>query len=203
MSILDNGIGVFKNIKTKLNLLSFDDALLELSKGKTTTDKARHSGEGIFFTSKMFDVFDMWANKIHFRANNIFGKDFMLTNEPNFNGTHIVMILDNAATHTTKEIFDKFTDTDDTYAFNKTIVPVKLAATDDLISRSQARRVLSRLELFDEITLDFAEVNSVGQAFADEIFRVFPLAHPDIKLIHINANNDVKNMISRAQNVKL
>ena len=34
-------------------------ALFELSKGKFTTDPSRHSGEGVFFTSRMFDDFEI------------------------------------------------------------------------------------------------------------------------------------------------
>lgn len=207
MRIYDNGVGIFRNIKNKLNLSSLDDALLELSKGKTTTDKARHSGEGIFFTSKMFDTFHIWANNIEYRTQNIKndsnGDKIIPDYENNFVGTDVIMLLENDTKRTTKEVFDRFSDVDNTFSFNKTIVPVRLAATDDLISRSQARRVLSRLELFDEITLDFTDVKSVGQAFADEIFRVFPLAHTNIKLYDVNANKDIKNMINRAKNVRL
>ncbi|GAI71454.1 unnamed protein product, partial [marine sediment metagenome] len=35
-----------------------------------------------------------------------------------------------------------------------------------------ARRVLTGLENFKTIILDFREIDTIGQAFADEIFRV-------------------------------
>jgi STAS-like domain of unknown function (DUF4325) len=38
----------------------------------------------------------------------------------------------------------------------------------------------------------------IGQAFADEIFRVFHDAHPDIRLEVVNAEPDVTKMIERA-----
>jgi hypothetical protein len=41
-------------------------------------------------------------------------------------------------------------------------------------------------------------VEMIGQAFADEIFRVFASAHPDIQIYHINANEEVTKMINRA-----
>ena len=51
------------------------------------------------------------------------------------------------------------------------------------MSRSSARRVLARIERFDEAELDFADVRIVGQAFADEIYRVFQPNHPGIVLV--------------------
>jgi len=68
MIIADNGIGIFKNIKTKLKLFEEKDALLELTKGKRTTDKTRHSGQGIFFVSKIFDDFMIASGGIIFNS---------------------------------------------------------------------------------------------------------------------------------------
>ena len=42
-------------------------------------------------------------------------------------------------------------------------------------------------------------IETVGQAFADEIFRVFPNRHPDVEVIAINENSDVQKMISRVK----
>lgn len=41
----------------------------------------------------------------------------------------------------------------------------------------------------------------IGQAFADEIFRVFARSHPGIAVQFMNANDDVTRMITRAQSV--
>ena len=70
--------------------------------------------------------------------------------------------------------------------------------TDPLISRSHAKRILACLESFAEAILDFSGVDSIGQAFADEIFRVFARAHPGVKLTPIHANEEVNRMIRRA-----
>jgi len=59
MIIMDDGVGIFRRIQQAMNLLDERHAIFELSKGKLTTDPARHSGEGIFFTSRMFDGFDI------------------------------------------------------------------------------------------------------------------------------------------------
>lgn len=111
------------------------------------------------------------------------------------------MKISSQSQRTTKQVFDRFT-TDDDYGFSRTHVPVFLAryGSENLVSRSQAKRLLARFERFKEILLDFDKVDSIGQAFADEIFRVFTSQHPSIHLYHINANKQVKNMITRAMN---
>ena len=70
---------------------------------------------------------------------------------------------------------------------------------ENLVARSQARRVLARVQEFDEVILDFAGVRSVGQAFADEIFRVFVGEHPSLQITAVHANEQVNFMIRRAQ----
>ncbi|HKU28433.1 MAG TPA: ATP-binding protein, partial [Candidatus Sulfotelmatobacter sp.] len=52
--VSDDGVGIFKKIQSELGLLDERHAIFELSKGKLTTDPRNHSGEGIFFTSRMF-----------------------------------------------------------------------------------------------------------------------------------------------------
>lgn len=199
MFITDNGSGIFKKIQAALNLLDERHALLELSKGKLTTDPKRHSGEGIFFTSRMFDSYGILSGGVHFSHD--FGEleDWVLEMEP-FAGTSIWMKLHNHTARTTKKIFDQYTSGDD-YGFNKTVVPVSLAqyGNDQLISRSQAKRLLARIELFKIVIFDFTGVESIGQAFADEIFRVFAHQHPNIELEWIHAKSNVKQMISRVK----
>ena len=99
-----------------------------------------------------------------------------------------------------RKIFDRYT-SDGDYGSNKTIVPVKLAqyGNDKLISRSQAKRLLARVELFKIVMLDFQGVQSIGQAFADEIFRVFTLKHPEVTLEPYHTNSEIKRMIERAK----
>jgi len=40
-----------------------------LAKGKLTTDPKRHSGEGIFFSSRMFDEFDILSGGVFSHIN--------------------------------------------------------------------------------------------------------------------------------------
>ncbi|MEX0827481.1 MAG: hypothetical protein WD005_00855, partial [Haliea sp.] len=46
--VWDHGIGIFRKIKQDFKLADERTALLELSKGKITSDKKNHSGEGIY-----------------------------------------------------------------------------------------------------------------------------------------------------------
>ena len=200
LSICDDGIGIFKNIKTKFHLLDEKDALLELAKGKRTTAETRHSGQGIFFTSKVFDDFTILSNGVTFNSGREKKKE-MKTSRTKFS-TLVSMYLKNNSRKKLKAVFDEYS-TEVPGDFDKTIVPIRLANSSDLVSRSQARRILGGLELFREVILDFKGIEYIGQAFADEIFRVFTNMNPHTAMAAQNANAEVQNMINRAINTKL
>jgi len=199
MVILDDGVGIFRKIQAALNLLDERHAIFELSKGKLTTDPSRHSGEGIFFTSRVFDAFDILSGGVIFMHEFGDSEDWLLERKTPGDGTAVFLKLGNHTSRTTRKIYDQYSDKDD-YAFSKTVVPVELAqyGNDSLISRSQAKRVLVRVELFRKVILDFKNVPSIGQAFADEVFRVFAREHPNTDLVPIHASSEVKRMIARA-----
>ena len=203
MVISDDGHGIFKKIQLALDLLDERHSMLELSKGKLTTDPEHHSGEGIFFSSRMFDRFAILSGGVYFSRSFGDAADWILQRNDISDGTAVLMSLGNRTPRTSKEVFDEFSSGDD-YGFTKTVVPVRLAqyGSDRLISRSQAKRVLARVELFRTVLFDFAGVETIGQAFADEIFRVFALQHPDMELEPINANPDVMRMIARARHAR-
>ena len=68
------------------------------------------------------------------------------------------------------------------------------------MTRSQAKKVLAGLEKYKKIIFNFAGVEVIGQAFADEIFRVFNIEHPEIELEPINMSESVRLMVERARN---
>jgi anti-sigma regulatory factor (Ser/Thr protein kinase)/uncharacterized protein (DUF1330 family) len=198
ISLDDDGIGIFKKIQKHLKLPNEYEAALELAKGKFTTAPNKHSGEGIFFTSRMFDSFEILSGGINFTHECDDPDQWFLNEDKVFPGTTIRMKLNNDTSRSIKTIFDEFSSGDD-YSFNKTIVPVTLAQYGgQLVSRSQAKRLLVRFDRFETIILDFKDVDSVGQAFADEVFRVFQKQHPDIELTFTNTNENVERMIKRA-----
>jgi len=199
MTIIDNGVGIFDKISKALGLNDPHLAILELAKGKLTTDPDNHTGEGIFFTSRVCDEFTIASSNtrfLHFAPDN----DWLIEDEKETIKGTCVMLTINLDTHRTlSEVFDKYA-TPDSYSFDKTHIPVKLYRYGDtnLVSRSQAKRLLSRFNEFQEVFLDFAEVTTIGRAFADQVFRVFRKKNPNIKIIWVNANLKVERIIKNA-----
>jgi anti-sigma regulatory factor (Ser/Thr protein kinase) len=199
----DDGVGIFRKITKALDLPDERLALLELSKGKLTTDPSRHSGEGIFFTSRMFDRFLIDSGALRFDHDDSKDIDLLDEFDADFpsDGTAVYMEIALTSERRIKAVVDQYSSGPDDYDFAKTLVPVRLAKIGDenLVSRSQAKRLLQRVDRFRSVILDFADVPTVGQAFADEIFRVFANAHPDVELIAIHAAPEVQQMIRRAE----
>lgn len=198
----DDGIGIFRKIQTELDLADERLAIFELSKGKLTTDPVNHSGQGIFFTSRMMDLFAIMSGGLYFDHQRSAKHDWLIERSKPGPGTSVWMTLNNHTARTSRKVFDEYSSGDD-YAFNKTVVPLSLAkfGPDELVSRSQAKRVLARINLFTTVIFDFKDVKAIGQAFADQLFRVYANEHPQITLLPINMNKQVKEMVDRAKNV--
>ena len=196
--VADEGEGIFLKIQRALNLYDPREAILELAKGKLTTDPANHTGEGIFFSSKVMDAFDICSGKLHF-VHDDWGTDVLLERDADAPGTVVQMRLANESTLELESVFDQYAAPEE-YTFSKTIVPVKLAQHEGekLVSRSQAKRLTMRFERFQMVVLDFTGVEEIGQAFADEVFRVFQQAHPGTRLLPVNMSTEVGNMVKRA-----
>jgi len=201
ISIQDYGIGIWRKLQQAFNLDDPRHALLELTKGKLTTDPTRHTGEGIFFTSRMFDKFLLASDKLTFCRFQE-GEEWLfdVKEDDAGPGTNVIMTLYLDSEKTPRELFDKFTADFDDFGFTRTQLSVQLAKYegDHLVSRSQAKRILNRLDKFKEVYLDFRDVTDIGQAFADEIFRVFKNDHPTIRIIPVNLRPQVEKMIRRA-----
>lgn len=201
LSVSDNGEGIFKKIKRLCNLIDERQALFELSKGKLTTDPNHHTGEGIFFTSRVFDQFEIDSKGVRFSHNDKFEFDYILDSEfsKNETGTVVYMRIKRNSARDIQTVFDEYAAPDE-FQFNKTVIPVRLAqyGNEKLISRSQAKRLLARIEKFQRVIFDFDQVSVIGQAFADEIFRVYANNHPDIVLLPVNMGLNVEKMVKRA-----
>jgi len=195
--ITDYGIGIFENIRSQKKLHTEMEALQDLLKGKQTTLPEYHSGEGIFFTSKAADKFIIESHHkkltIDNRLNDIFIEDIRCRK-----GTRVLIDIDVHSKKKMETIFQKYTNED--YRFDKSQVTVKLFQEGgEYVSRSQAKRLLHSLDRFHEITLDFQGVKTIGQGFADEIFRVFKKHHPEIQIHPIHCHENVNFMIQRAE----
>ena len=197
--VRDFGIGVFRNVMEKRHLKSELEAIQDLLKGKTTTAPKAHSGEGIFFTSKAADIFMLESFGLRLRIDNLI-HDVFVEEIPSKIGT-LVMFSINVRSHRhLNDIFKKFQADPAEFGFTKTEITIRLYTMGTIyVSRSQARRLLSGLEKFQTVVLDFDRVPTVGQAFADEIFRVFQTKYPHIKILTENANEAVQFMIQRVE----
>jgi len=203
--VTDDGEGIFKRITRLCHLSDERHAIMELSKGKLTTDPDNHTGEGIFFTSRMFDEFEIESKGLNYSHYDKDNFDFLFDSPHKMEevGTMVVMVIAISSERLIKNVFNEYTEDlfdEGTSQFNKTVIPVKLAlyGNEKLISRSQAKRLLTRIEKFQLVLFDFEDIGMIGQAFADEIFRVYANKHKNIQLIPINMEKDVEKMVQRA-----
>ena len=190
VQIADNGIGIFEKIRTFLGLNSNEEAVGELFKGKLTTDEKHHSGEGIFFSSRLADEFVIFSSGLVF-THNRFDNDALLRELPR-EGTVVRMTLSNFSKKEAKDVFDQYADAESGFA--RTQIPLRQYFETSPVSRSQAKRLCSRLDRFHEVVLDFSGLSWIGQGFAHQIFVVFQNEHPAIKLVPINMSEDVEKM---------
>lgn len=195
-SLTDRGVGVFENIRSKKGLASEMEALQDLLKGKLTTMPERHSGEGIFFTSKVADRFVLESHRKRLLVDNKISDVFVEDVAP-LRGTRVSFLIALGTGRKLEDVFAEYTNED--HVFDKSRIVVKLFkdGDDEYISRSQAKRLLHGLEKFTTIVLDFKGVRTAGQGFADEVFRVFPSQHPHVRMEPVNANENVDFMLRR------
>ena len=198
MTVIDNGVGIWNKLQSELGLLDPRHALLELSKGKLTTDKERHTGEGIFFTSRMFDKFSIDSGTLTYLKERK-EDDWLIEVEESgpLHGTGVSMEIHTTTNTTRLDVFQKFTSEHHEFGFTKTHVPLKLLRYEgeELVSRSQARRLLARLEGFLEVFLDFDGITTIGRAFADEIFRVYRMEQPNIRIVAVRMTPEVVELV--------
>jgi anti-sigma regulatory factor (Ser/Thr protein kinase) len=195
-AVIDAGVGVFENVRAKLGLESGLAALQEISKGKTTTAPERHSGEGIFFTSKMARTFELEANGLVWIVDN--GRaDQAIAERATAAGTRVRFETSLTTTTTLADVYSRYTHD---FEFDTSRIVIKLFEHGvRFVSRSEAKRLLVGLERFRHVILDFAGVEGVGQGFADEVFRVWALGHPDTHLRAENMTAPVTFMVERAR----
>lgn len=198
--IRDFGVGVFRNFKIKRHLKSETEAIQDLLKGKNTTQPELHTGQGIFFTSKVADIFILKSYEYTLRIDNTIPDIFVKDNKKPIKGTEVTFQIEkNSKKHLIK-VFEKYQTNPEDYDFNKTEVKVRLYTMGTIyISRSQARRVLATLDKFKHIILDFEKVPTIGQAFADEVFRVFANRYPTITIEAINMEKGTEFMAKRVE----
>jgi DNA-binding Lrp family transcriptional regulator len=197
LAVMDDGIGIFKKIAGALDLFDERLALLELAKGKYTTAAEGHSGIGIFISSRMLDGFLLHSRGISYAPRTPPAADLSfrwIALEGYTAGTIALMDIGLDSPRTAQSVYDRYFSPDEVGgdAFHTTEVPVKLAQlSSQLISRSQGKWVVERATQFKTVILDFEDVDMVGQAFLDEVFRVFATSHPEVRLVPVRLAPDV------------
>lgn len=195
IDILDDGVGIFDRVAGHFGLGSRTEALQELSKGKITTDPATHTGEGIFFTSKAVDTFEIVSGGLRWIVDNICRDVAVGSDSGESPGTHVRITQSRTTRRRLDEIFAEYTAD---FEFSRTRTVVKLFELGRrFVSRSEAKRLVRGLERFREVIVDFERVETVGQGFVDEIFRVWAGAHPEVRLIPVRMNPAVEFMVRR------
>jgi anti-sigma regulatory factor (Ser/Thr protein kinase) len=190
----DDGIGAFARIRDGLALTDSFSAIQELSKGKTTTDPARHTGEGIFFTSKVVDAFILESSGLKWTVDNI-REDQAVGLSGRITGTFVRCEIDAQTSRSTSAVFAAYS-IDHDFARTRTVVRLFDIGVR-FISRSEARRLLRGLERFREVLVDLRGVQEVGQGFVDEVFRVWPSQHPGVTVRPVNMVGPVEAMVRR------
>ncbi|MGA1863582.1 MAG: STAS-like domain-containing protein [bacterium] len=145
------------------------------------------------FTSKSGDTITFRSHKISLIFDNI-KQDIFVEKKRFIKGTEVTFSISRSSKKDLEEVFRTYAPEDFDYKFEKTYVYVKLFQ-NEYISRSEARRLLSGLDKFKEIILDFKGVKSLGQGFADEVFRVFKNQNPDITIKTENLSPEIGSII--------
>lgn len=195
--VSDNGRGVFDTIRESFDISEPTLAMLELSKGKLTSQPLRHTGRGLFFASRLADVFDLHANEVAFQHRAWAGGGWVPGRPLKRQGSSVYAAISLDTTRTLEAVLHAHSASGQGLSFERTVVPLRLLTSQQvaLDSRAQARRVVSRLNLFARADVDFTGIEQIGHGFADELFRVQPRAQPSLALLPINMNPAVAAMV--------
>jgi len=171
--------------------------MLELSKGKLTTQPDRHTGRGLFFTSRLADVLDLHANATAFQYRGWNRRNWFKGKPIARQGTSIYLAIALDTPRTLDDVLRAHSIGGDGYTFDRTVVPLQLMTDSHtgLESRAQAKRVATRLQSFRRAELDFTGVPQVGHGFVDELFRVFPHDHPGLQIVPVGMTPRVAAMV--------
>jgi anti-sigma regulatory factor (Ser/Thr protein kinase) len=194
--VSDDGCGVFERIAHSFDIADPRLAMFELSKGKLTSQPARHAGHGLFFSARLADVFDLHANGQAFQFRGSGRSDWRATRPGPHLGTSIYLAIALDTPRTLDGVLRAHSASGQGHAFERTQVPLRLLAeAARLPSRADARRVAARLQGFARAELDFSGIEGVGHGFADELLRVLRPAHPDSDWQPVGMNPQVQSML--------
>ncbi|HZF81829.1 MAG TPA: DUF4325 domain-containing protein [Rubrivivax sp.] len=197
--VSDDGCGLFDRIAQSFHIGDPQLAMLELSKGKLTSLPERHSGHGLFFTSRLADVLDIHANAAAFQCRSWDGRRWHAGRPAAKTGTSVYLAINIDSPRTLDGVLREYSQDGTGYGFERTVVPLQLVAADGvgLISRADARRVAGNLTRFQRAEIDFDGVAEIGHGFADELFRVFQCQHPQLAIVPVAMQPRVAGMVGQ------
>ncbi len=199
--VSDDGCGLFERIERCFLIDEPAVAMLELGKGKLTSEPDRHSGHGLFFTSRLADVFDIHANGAAFQHRAWENRRWRPARSNPASaraGTSIYMAIALDTPRTLDAVLRAHSADAAGYTFDHTQVPLHLLAEGGqaLASRADARRVAARLNAFRSAELDFHGVAEIGHGFADELLRVWRRQNPGVALSPVGMGPQVEAMLA-------
>jgi len=195
--VSDDGCGLFEQVE---RCFAIDDprlAMLELGKGKLSSQPDRHCGQGLGLVARLADIFELHANRHAFQHRGWGQAGWRPGKTMPHSGTSALVVIAMDSTRSVDAALRAMNADGDGYAFDHAQVPLRLLTGHQvaLASRAQARRVTERLASFRRATLDFSGIDEVGPAFADELFRVFPARHPGVRLDPVGVAPRVQAML--------
>ncbi len=198
VGVLDNGVGIFRRIQQDVkestgdSITASEAAALLFAGGYTGTPET-HEGQGIFFVSRLMDHFAIRSEHQLFTP---VGEEEDEESSERFRGTAVQMALSNDSTTELSAVMEKYIDPE--LGFVRTEIPVaRFFGGGFPVSRSEARRLGSVLEGFQEAELDFTGVEEVGPDFAHELFSVIAVQMPMLQLRVVNAAPAVEAVLRR------
>lgn len=196
--VSDNGCGLFDRVAQSFAITDAGTAMLEIAKGKLTSQPERHAGHGLFFTSRLADIFDLHANERAFQYRGWDRRQWHAGRPLARQGTSVFWAVSLETERTLDTVVRAHSASGEGYAFETTQVPLKLLTAEQvgLESRAQAKRVAARLGRFRRAEVDFSGIADVGHGFADELFRVFVRENPSLELVPVGMAPRVEAMVA-------
>jgi anti-sigma regulatory factor (Ser/Thr protein kinase) len=197
--VSDDGRGAFDTIREAFAIDDPAQAMLELAKGRLTTQPERHGGRGLYHTARLADVFDLHANASGWRRVAWRDGRWQAARALPRHGTSVYVAIALDTARTLDDVLRAGSSEGVRGWIDHTVVPLRLLAADGVLeSRALARRAAWRLEQFASATLDFDGIADVGPAFADELWRVLPAQRPGLQLNSVNATPVVASQLAVA-----
>jgi len=200
--VSDDGCGVFDKICEAFDIADAQHAMLELSKGRLTSQPEMHTGRGLFFSSQLADVFDIHANNTAFQRRAWESGGWQKGKPLPRQGSSIYMAIALDTKRTLDQVLEAWSIDGTGIEFDQTTIHLRLLAGpgQPLDSRAQARRVVARLPMFKRAEISFEGVNDVGHGFTDELFRVFGRAHQEVELVPTHMTPRIAALVKSARN---